>query len=141
MLTKEQESELISRIPKGTIEEDLRVAYSVVAGLRDDKSPAQVATYYSASIESVNKWFKFFEVEIPDGSSKKGKGRKGKDLSAYMKNNTGRVITPKIVADEVGISLPTFYNYYNANRHLFKKVKRGEFQIADPKQERAENKK
>jgi hypothetical protein len=98
MLTKEQENDLISRIPKGTIEEDLRVAYSVIAGLRDDKSPAQVSAYYSASIESVNKWFQFFEVEIPTGASSKGRGRKGKDLSAYLKENTGRVITPKIVA-------------------------------------------
>jgi hypothetical protein len=140
MLTKQEENNLISRIPKGTVGEELRVAYSVISGLRDDKSPSQVASYYSASIEIVNRWFEFFEVSIPDGSAKKSKGRKGKDLSSYLKNNIGRTITPKIVVDEIGISLPTFYNYYNANRHLFKKVKRGEFEIVDPKQERAEKK-
>jgi hypothetical protein len=35
------------------------------------------------------------------------------------------------------MSLPTFYNFYNANMGYFKKVKRGSFEILDPRQERA----
>jgi hypothetical protein len=41
------------------------------------------------------------------------------------------------LATDVQISLPTFYNFYNANRSSFKKVKRGHFEIIDPKVERA----
>jgi hypothetical protein len=40
------------------------------------------------------------------------------------------------LATDVQISLPTFYNFYNANRGYFKKVKRGHFEILNPKEER-----
>ena len=140
MLTKKEENELIHKIPNGTVGEELRVAYSVIAGLRDDKSPQQVVAYYSASAELVAKWFKYFEINVPTDSVKKSRNRKGKDLNAYLKNNIGKIVTPKSIVEEIGISLPTFYNYYNANRHLFKKVKRGEFEILDPTQRRAEEK-
>jgi hypothetical protein len=43
------------------------------------------------------------------------------------------------MAEEVGMSLPTFYNFYNANVGYFKKVQRGSFQILNPKEERAKS--
>lgn len=137
MLTKEQEKNLISKIPSGTVGEELRAAYCVITGLREDKNPNQVASYYTVSIDLVEKWFSYFEVNVPESSEKRTRGRKGKDMTGYLKNNIGKIVTPKMVVDELGISLPTFYNYYNANRHLFKKVKRGEFQIVDPNEERS----
>lgn len=140
MLSKEQEDKLIKLIPSRVTGENRRAAYSVLAGVREDKSSQQIASYYTVAIELVNEWFDFFGFNSPSSGVTKSRGRKGKDLNSYVKTNIGRTVTPKIVVDEIGISLPTFYNYYNANRHLFKKVKRGEFQIVDPAQVRAEKK-
>lgn len=140
MLSKEQEEKLIKLIPSDATGENRRAAYSVLAGVREDKSPHQVAGYYTVDIDLVNYWYKFFGFHLPSSEAGKTKGRKSKDLNSYVKTNIGRTITPKIVVDEIGISLPTFYNYYNANRHLFKKVKRGEFEILNPAQVRAEQK-
>jgi predicted DNA-binding transcriptional regulator AlpA len=46
----------------------------------------------------------------------------------------------RCVVDASGISMPTFYNFYNANRGYFKKVKRGQFEIIDPNAEREKDK-
>lgn len=132
MLTSEQEKKLISRIPKDTAGEDRRAAYAVVTGYREDKTPNQIAAYYSITIDLVNKWYEFFDLSNNVSGEKKRRGRKGKDLVGYVNSNIGKVVTPKQVAEEIGISLPTFYNFYNANRHFFKKVKRGEFEIITP---------
>lgn len=140
MLTKNQEQQLINMIPQGTTGEDLRVAYSVITGLREDKNITQIASYYSANIEIVSKWYDFFGLSSENSIQKNKRGRKGKDLTGYIKQNTGKIVSPKSVSEELGISLPTFYNYYNANRHLFKKVKRGEFEILNPDKERSASK-
>jgi hypothetical protein len=127
-------------IPSDSAGEDRRAAYSVIAGIKDDKNMKQIATYYSVSDELVLKWYNFFSLEDRSVSTKGRRGRKGKDLTNYVKTNFGKTITPKLVVEELGISLPTFYNFYNANRGFFKKVKRGEFQIVDPSAERSASK-
>lgn len=140
MLTKQQEQNLINMIPKDTTGEELRIAYAVITGLREDKNLSQIASYYSANIDTVTKWYEFFGLTPQTVENKPKRGRKGKDLNGFVKSNTGRIVSPKTVAEELGISLPTFYNYYNANRHLFKKVKRGEFEILNPEKERSSSK-
>jgi hypothetical protein len=137
MLDVQQEKVLINMIPAETVGEDLRAAYSIITGIRDDKSLPQIITYYSLSEELALKWYKFFSLENNNLNSKKKKGRKGKDLINYVKSNVGKTITPKSVIEELDISLPTFYNFYNANRGFFKKIKRGEFEIVDPNLERS----
>ncbi len=140
MLTQQQQKELINRIPQGTIGEELRIAYSVIAGVRDEKSAQQIAQYYSADITIVEKWISFFDFENSIKTRKSTRGRKGKDINSFIKSNTGKIVSPKSVSEELGISLPTFYNFYNTNRHLFKKVKRGEFEILNPGKERGVSK-
>lgn len=140
MLNAQQEKTFIAMIPSGSAGEDRRAAYSVIAGIKDDKNMTQIATYYSVSDELVLKWYNFFALEDRSVSTKGRRGRKGKDLTNYVKTNFGKTITPKLVVEELGISLPTFYNFYNANRGFFKKVKRGEFQIVDPSIERSASK-
>ena len=65
-------------------------------------------------------------------------GRKSKqdNIVNFLNGNVGKVVTPVQLATDVQISLPTFYNFYNANRGYFKKVKRGHFEILNPKEER-----
>ena len=140
MLSTQQEKTLIAMIPSDSIGEDRRAAYSVITGIKDDKNMAQIARYYAVSDELVLKWYNFFSLEDRSVSTKGRRGRKGKDLTNYVKTNCGKTITPKLVVEELGISLPTFYNFYNANRGFFKKVKRGEFQIVDPSAERSASK-
>ena len=138
MFTKEYTSKLISSIPDDVEGQDLRAAYSVITGYQEGKSHQQIASYYAIDIEEVEKWSQFFKLNNNSKSeptSARKRGRKSKDIGSYIKSNIGRVMTPKDVAKEVGISLPTFYNFYNSNRSLFKKTKRGEFQIVDASQE------
>jgi predicted DNA-binding transcriptional regulator AlpA len=137
MINAQQEKILISMIPSGTTGEDLRAAYSVITGVKDEKNLSQIIVYYSVSNELASKWYSFFSFNNLDSGSKNRRGRKGKDLTGYVKSNVGKVVTPKTVVEELGISLPTFYNFYNANRGFFRKVKRGEFQIVDPSAERS----
>ena len=136
MLNAQQEKTLIAMIPADSVGEDRRAAYSVIAGVKDDKSIPQIVIYYAISEELALKWHKFFSFEDSLALSKNRRGRKGKDLTGYVKSNIGKTVTPKQVVEELGISLPTFYNFYNANRGFFKKVKRGEFEIVNPAQER-----
>ena len=137
MLDIQQEKVLIGMIPAGTTGEELRTAYSIITGIKDDKNLSQIITYYSLSNDIALKWYDFFSFDAQGMSSTAKRGRKGKDLIGYVKSNVGKTVTPKLVVEELGISLPTFYNFYNANRGFFKKVKRGEFQIVDPNLERS----
>lgn len=132
MLSKIEENEYIKNIPSEAVGEDRRAAYSVISGYRDDKNPEQIASYYTVSIDLVVKWYEFFGFGKVSEAGQKKRGRKTKDISGYLKSNIGKIVTPKSVSEELEISLPTFYNFYNSNRHMFKKVKRGEFEIINP---------
>jgi hypothetical protein len=136
MLTPQQEKTLINMIPQDTTGEDRRAAYAVITGIKEDKNANQIASYYSITNELVTKWYDFFALDQESAPSRGRKSRKGKDLTAYVKSNLGKTVTPKMVSDDLGISLPTFYNFYNANRGYFKKVKRGEFEIINPDEQR-----
>ena len=140
MLDAQQEKVLTGMIPSGTSGEELRVAYSIITGIRDDKNLSQIITYYSLDSETALKWYNFFSFDSRTISSTVRRGRKGKDLIGYVKSNVGKTVTPKSIVEELGISLPTFYNFYNSNRGFFKKIKRGEFEIVDPNLERTNSK-
>lgn len=137
MLTQKAVEKLEKNIPMDCNGEDRRAAYCVISGFRDGKSAKEITRYYSVDSELVEKWIKYFNLEADSSMPTKGKrGRKGSDLTNFVKSNVGRTVTPKDVVEELGISLPTFYNFYNANRGFFKKIKRGEFQIINPDQMR-----
>lgn len=137
MLNSQQEKKLIGMIPADAAGEDRRAAYAVITGLREDKSAAQICAYYSVSKDLVQKWYDFFSVSDMPAQTKGRRGRKGKDLTGFVKSNVGKTVTPKEVVEALGISLPTFYNFYNANRGYFKKIKRGEFEIVNPDEQRS----
>lgn len=137
MLNQKTVERLEKSIPMDCNGEDRRAAYCVITGLRDGKTAREIARYYTVDTDLVDKWIKFFDVESTSSEiGAKKRGRKGSDLTNYVKSNIGKTVTPKDVAEELGISLPTFYNFYNANRGFFKKVKRGEFQIINPEHAR-----
>lgn len=139
MLTQEQETKLTDSIPEDTTGEDLRTAYSVITGYKEGKSAEQIASYYSVDISDVNRWFSYFGLAKKTTASGKKRGRKGKDIQSYINSNMGRTLSAKEISQEAGVSLPTFYNYFNANRGYFKKVTRGQFEIINPSTERSQD--
>ena len=124
---------LISLVPV----DNHREAASVIYGHYRDWSPNKTCKYYSIDEETYSKYanlFKFTEKVVKEMT-----GRKSKQdgIVNFLKVNVGKVVTPVQVATDTQISLPTFYNFYNANRSYFKKVKRGHFEIVNPEMERA----
>lgn len=137
MLSQQEENKYISAIPSEIDGEDRRAAYSVISGFRDQKSKAQIASYYSLSVDLVEKWYKFFNFNETGTQKKSGRGsKKTNAVLNFVQQNPGRIVTPKEVVAELNVSLPTFYNFFNSNRQYFKKLKRGEFEIVNPEDTR-----
>lgn len=136
MLTQTQEQQLTDSIPDDVVGEERRTADSVIIGYRDGKTFDQIVSYYSLDRETANHWYSTFGFNSNKKTDAKKRGRKGKDIKSYINSNIGRTLSAKDVSSEVGISLPTFYNFYNSNRGYFKKVSRGQFEIINPATER-----
>lgn len=115
-----------------------RVASSVFYGYHKGWNLAKTIKYYSLPKDiAKNLWSKFNFPEKGGEQTVTTRTRSKQDvIVGFLKTNVGKVITPAEVAKNVNISLPTFYNFYNANRQFFKKVQRGKFEILNPEQER-----
>jgi len=137
MLTRAQIDSYVKEVPENIDADERRAAYATITGFGEDKSVAEIAQYYSLTRDVVIKWMDYFEFTTQKLEATAKRSSKSKKIESYLKDNVGKTVTPKQVAEEVGMSLPTFYNFYNANRSYFKKVKRGEFEILDPKAERS----
>jgi hypothetical protein len=96
----------------------------------------RVAKHYNVSIEFVHEIWNNLGFENKGGEKMNRTKSKQDSIVGYLRQNIGQVITPAQLSKDVSVSLPTFYNFYNANRHFFKKVKRGQFEILNPEQER-----
>lgn len=134
--TKEFESiynRLISMVPVN----DHREASCVIYGHYREWSPSKTCKYYSIDEETYLKYANLFNFTEKVVKEMTGRKSKQDNIVSFLNGNVGKVITPVQLATDVEISLPTFYNFYNANRSYFKKVKRGHFEIVDPKVERA----
>jgi len=136
MITEQVVAKLEKKIPSDCQGEERRAAYCVIIGCRDGKTLNEISRYYSIDMDLVNYWGDFLDIRNINPVVKTKRSPKAQKIQGYLSANVGKIITPKELADEIGMSLPTFYNFYNANRSYFKKVKRGEFQILDPKEER-----
>lgn len=127
---------ILEKLTRPIKNKDSRAACSVVYGHYKGWTPSKVISFYNISEEDYDKFsilFKFKERTV-----KKMTGRKSKqnNIVSFLSGNVGKVVTPVQMAQDVSISLPTFYNFYNANRGYFKKVKRGHFEILNPQIER-----
>ena len=124
---------LISLIPVS----DHREAASVIYGHYKGWSPSKTIKYYNIDEKSYSTYAELFKFKEKVVNQVSGRKSKQDNIVSFLSGNVGKVITPVQLATDVEISLPTFYNFYNANRSYFKKVKRGHFEIVDPKVERA----
>lgn len=113
-----------------------REAASVIYGHYKEWSPSKTVKYYNISEEIYEKYAEMFNFKERMVKQMTGRKSKQDNIVNFLNGNVGKVVTPVQLATDVQISLPTFYNFYNANRGYFKKVKRGHFEILNPKEER-----
>lgn len=113
-----------------------REAASVIYGHYKEWSPSKTIKYYNISEEIYERYANMFNFKERMVKQMTGRKSKQDNIVNFLNGNVGKVVTPVQLATDVQISLPTFYNFYNANRGYFKKVKRGHFEILNPKEER-----
>lgn len=135
MLTDQEIKNYLANMPKNTDPEVWRYIASCLSGIRDNLSAKEVSSYYNVPIEFSNNFYETsnFSIERKVRGSRKEKNNK---IFDYLKSNIGKTITPKDFCDTLEVSLPTFYNFFNANRGWFKKVKRGQFEIINEPENR-----
>lgn len=118
-----------------------RVASSVFFGYYKGWNLSKIVRHYSLPQDVAKQMWQKFNFTQPGDESKPARTRSKQDtIVGFLKSNAGKVITPAEISKNLNISLPTFYNFYNANRHFFKKVQRGQFEILNPDAERASSK-
>ncbi len=139
MITDKDISEFLKQLPKDIDPEEWRMISASLTGLRDGMSPREVAGYYNISKDFVIDFYSKNNATV-EKSERGSRKKKQSNMIDFLKSNVGKTVTPKEVAEAVNISLPTFYNFFNANRGYFKKIKRGEFEIVDPSEIRKEEK-
>lgn len=115
-----------------------REASSVFYGYYKGWNLAKIVRHYSVPVDLAKEVWNKLGFGEQGGEVKVTRTRsKQETIVGFLKSNVGKVVTPAEVSQNLNISLPTFYNFYNANRHFFKKVKRGTFEILNPDVERA----
>jgi hypothetical protein len=126
-------NKLIAKVPV----DNHREAASVIYGYHKQWAPSKTIKHYNLSEDVYTYYADLFNFAERGGNIMAGRKSKQDNIVNFLTGNVGKVVTPVEVATNVAISLPTFYNFYNANRGYFRKVKRGHFEIVDPKVERA----
>lgn len=141
-LVNEVELERIYTKLIGTIKSTMdstaeRTASAVIYGYYKGWNLTKTVKYYNLEEEAAFFFWKHFNFKIKEGGQTMSRTKtKQNNIVTYLEKNVGQVVTPAKVSTDVSISLPTFYNFYNANRQFFKKVKRGQFEIVNPKEQR-----
>lgn len=114
-----------------------RTASAVIHGNYKGWNLARTIKYYNLDEQLAESYWKQFNFKVKEGGKIMSRTKtKQNNIVNYLEKNIGQIVTPAKVSTDVSISLPTFYNFYNANRQFFKKIKRGQFEIVNPKQER-----
>jgi hypothetical protein len=137
MITEKEIKSILDKTPS----ESYREVAAALTGAKNQMSVSETAKFYSIPSDFIKEVWEKHGLLSSNASSSEGKrSRKSGVIEAYLKENIGKTITPQDLVSATGISMPTFYNYYNANRGFFKKIKRGQFEIVDPNKERQSSK-
>lgn len=136
MITDKEIDQILRTVPS----DEQREVSSALIGARDNMTPQEIAKYYSMPVENVIKYWEKYDVTTTAGINKGKRAKKSGLIESFLKENYGKTITPHDVVSATGISMPTFYNFFNTNRGYFKKIKRGQFEIINPDKEREASK-
>jgi hypothetical protein len=138
MISRIELDRLIKSLPKeGLVDDEWRTAASVATGVFHEKNLPDIIKFYSLSEPLAQKWwdqFNFSEIGLAREKSKRSKPQL--ILDSYVKENIGQTVTVKILAESCGVSTPTIYSYLDSNRHWFKKISRGTYEIINAEKER-----
>lgn len=132
MITEKEITDILLKTPS----EEYREVASALTGAKNQMSLAETARFYGVPSSFVKEVWEKHGLSAPNSAAEGKRSRKSGIIESYLKENIGKTITPQDLVTATGISMPTFYNYYNANRGSFKKIKRGQFEIIDPNKER-----
>lgn len=115
------------------VSEILRLRHTINA-LGGEITPRQLSQYMfsPATIAKVNPSF----AESED----KPNTRKGKMQNVYswLDKNPGQTITTQQFAEIASLSYPTVLKFIDTNPQYFRKIKRGQYEVRNPKEERQE---
>lgn len=137
MITDKQIETMLKTVPS----EMYKDVAGALTGAKNGMSATETAKFYSIGVPFVQEcWSKYglTTETLPTSTGKRSD--KNNAIKKFLGSNIGKTIKPQDLVDASGISMPTFYNFYNANRGYFKKVKRGQFEIIDPNTERNKDK-
>lgn len=136
MITDKKIGEILANEYRNVSGDEQRVVSSALTAIKYNMSASEASKYYGVPVSTIETiWAKHGFVGKTSTTVKKS--RKSNVIESWLKENIGKTITPKDVVEATGISMPTFYNFYNSNVGYFKKIKRGQFEILDPKVERS----
>ena len=137
MITDKQIETMLKTVPN----EIYRDVAGALTGAKNGMSAVETAKFYSIGVPFVQECWNKYGLTTEKLSTSTGKrSDKNNAIKKFLESNIGKTIKPQDLVDASGISMPTFYNFYNANRGYFKKVKRGQFEIIDPNAERDKDK-
>jgi hypothetical protein len=137
MLTRAQIDQYIKDIPAGIGAEERRAAYATITGFSEGKGVNEICTYYTLNPDTVERWMNFFNFTSTKGKTSGKRSSKSAAIEKFLLENAGKQVNFAELAGQLSVSVPTVYNFYNANRLYFRKLGRGNFEILDPKAERA----
>jgi hypothetical protein len=138
-ISRQQLDQEIKNINRNLDQESRRTISAILTGNHYEMSLTETINYYNLNQELANEFWKNYNFDI-EMKEKKKRGSKSSSIKAFLENNVGKTISGKDMVEELGITLPTFYNFFNNNRAYFKKVGRGNFEILNPEEERRKEK-
>lgn len=138
-ITRQELEKHIANIPKGIDNEVRRTICSILTGYHEEKTLSEIIKYYNLDANIANQVSDEYRINV-DVKEKQKRGVKKNAIKIYLQNNVGKITSGKELVEELGVTLPTFYNFFNNNRAYFKKVSRGKFEILDPDAERKKEK-
>ena len=132
LLEEHKDWTLIPKDDRFFISERLRAAYCLaVAG--ENRNPVEVMKYYSVD----RKVWDFFIDEVPEDANKRVKrADKYQSIIDWASEKVFEQVTPYEVMEVGDISYPTTLKFIGDNPQIFRKIKRGLYEIRDPKADR-----
>ena len=130
-------AQLMNTVKKPLDSDSERTASSVIFGYYKNWSLGKTTKYYNLDTDLAEKYWKHFNFKTKEGGLTMSRTKtKQNNIVIYLEKNVGQVVTPAKVSTDVSISIPTFYNFYNAKLQSYKKVRGGQFVIVKPKEQR-----
>ena len=123
-----------SKVPRDLIflaNEELRAYYCINA--QPTWSLEETFRHYSVD----RRVWEMFNIEAPDGVSRKERRNdKYQNIINWCEDNVFAEVTPQFLMDVSGMSYPTVLKFIGDRPDLFRKLRRGVYEVRDPQADR-----